>query len=587
MQKLNHKQSGIVLIVFTIILALAAIAYFIKISDPVALQAARDDKNAQFLAQAKQALISHSVSRALATERPGDMPRPDYFPANELPLLNYDGNSETGCVEVDALNLPITPLNLITTGNLRCLGRLPWRSIGLTIPNPSENDIAGSMPWYAVSANLVDPTCLAALNPNTLNLVNNPPPAPLDCSGLTLPYPWLTVIDSAGHILSSQVAAVIMLPGSILTGQSRPAAPLGGVTNYLDTVTVPAGCVGLCVPAGVYSNADFDNIFVIPPQVNAASTASDRLVYITMQELMTKVERRATQEAAVQLKRYYTNSNAVAANRFYPYAANLGDVNNACVNSNLAGFISVRPASANCTSVTSCSVSFPTTEVEFELTSGNYTSRTGSCSIAGDICTCEGVGSCNKSSVPASSFSCNAAGLCQSVGTNPNGFFTFNFIPKTPDVSVVSGNCAINALGRVICNDAGTFSSPPTNCTHANPGISTLATWFIDNNWQNFIYYRLSTSCTAVTSGCLAANLTVGARGGVHAVVIASGITLPSTEAQPAPLQARPSPIVTNYLDSLVNTDGGTPSDPANIIFDATSKMRANDYNDQPLIVAP
>jgi hypothetical protein len=581
------KQKGAALIIFAIFLVLMVIAYLIRMFDPVALQAARDDKNAQFLAQAKQTLISHSVSRAMAAERPGDMPRPDYFPVDEIPLLNYDGNSETGCVKVDSLNLPIIPLNLITTGNVRCLGRLPWRTVGLSIPNPSENDPTGSMPWYAVSANLVDPTCLELLNPNTLNIVNSPPPAPLDCSGTTLPYPWLTVIDSLGNILSNQVAAVIMSPGAILAGQSRPAAPLGGVANYLDTVTVPAGCVGLCVPAGTYSNADFDNIFVIPPPFIAGSAANDRLVYITIEELMTAVERRATQEAATQLLRYYTDSNVAAANRFYPYAANLSDVNNACVNSNLAGFISVRPASANCTSVTSCGVSFPMTEVEFELASGNYTSTTGSCSKAGDICTCKGVGSCNKSSVPASTFSCNAAGFCQSVGTNPDGFFTFNYIPKTPDVTVVSGACAINALGQVICNNVGTFSSPPTNCTHANPGISTLPTWFTDNNWQDFIYYAISNNCSAATPGCAFADLTVGTRGGVHAVVIASGITLPSTEAQPAPLQARPSPIVTNYLDSLVNTDGGTPSDPANTIFDATSKMKATDYNDQPLIVAP
>jgi hypothetical protein len=154
-------------------------------------------------------------------------------------------------------------------------------------------------------------------------------------------------------------------------------------------------------------------------------------------------------------------------------------------------------------------------------------------------------------------------------------------------MTVVSGACAGGA-GTVNCvGGSGAFASPPTSCTHANPSISTLPNWFTDNNWQDFIYYAISNNCSAASTGCGLADLTVGTRNNVHAVVISSGVALPSTEAQPAPPQARPSAIVTDYLDSLVNTDGGTPPDPTNIIFDATSKMRANDYNDQPLIVAP
>jgi hypothetical protein len=586
MQKLNQvikKQKGAALIIFAVITVLVAMAYLLKMFDPEALQSSRFDKNTDFLAQAKQSLLSHSVSRATAVERPGDMPRPDYFASSEAPNFNLDGDTDGGCLNSAAAN----GLPQINNGlNMRCLGRLPWRTLGLTLPNPSQNDSAGSMPWYAVSANLVDPTCLAVLNSNTLNLDNNPPPAPLDCSGLTLPYQWLTVIDSAGHILSDRVAAVIMLPGTILPGQSRPATPLGGVTNYLEPVTVPVGCIGDCVAAGVYSNADFDNIYVIPPPFTVGSTSNDRLVYITREELLRAVERRATQEAALQLKRYYSNSNAVAANRFYPYAANLGDVNNACVNSNLAGIIPVIPASANCTSITSCGVSFPMTEVEFELVSGSYTSRTGSCSRAANICTCSGVGSCSKSSAPASSFSCNAAGLCQSVGTNPDGLFTFNYTPKTPDVTVVSGACAINVIGQVTCNNVGTFSSPPTNCTHANPGISTLPNWFTENNWQEHIYYAISNNCSAASTGCGAADLSVGTRNNVQAVVIGLGRTLPTTEAKPAG-QSPPSGDSKDYLDSIVNTDGGSATDPTNTVFDATSKRQTTDYNDQPLIVAP
>lgn len=590
MKKLNQtntKQKGAALIIFAIILVLAALAYLIKMFDPVALQVTRDEKNAQFLAHAKQALISHSVSRAGAGERPGDMPMPDYFASTESPA-DYDGMADSGCI--DSLNtltgLPLIATSAIVSGvltpraNVRCLGRLPWITIGLSIPDATQNDIAGMMPWYAVSANLVDPTCAKLINPKLVNL----PYGGACLSDVALSHRWLTMRDSSGNVLSNQVAAVLMLPSGILFGQTRPTAPLEGVTNYLDSVTVPVGCAVPCVP-GNYSNGDFDNDYIIPPSSRAQGSASnDRVLYITILELMRALERRATQEAAVQLKRYYASSNAVAVNRFYPYAANLGDANNVCVNTNLAGQLPILPASANCTSATSCTTNFLMTTVDFTLTSGlSFTSSSGSCSSATGSCVCIGAGNCRRG---ARRFTCTAAGSCQNTGAGSVGTFSFTYTPKTPDVTVTSGACTGSA-GTVNCvGAAGTFSSPPTTCTHPNPGLATLQTWFTDNNWQDFVYYALSNNCSAATPGCTAADLTVGTRGGVHAVVIAPGITLPSTEAQPL-LQARPSAIVTDYLDSLVNTDGGTPSDPANIIFDATSKIKSNNYNDQPLIVAP
>jgi hypothetical protein len=572
MQKKIAKQEGIVLIIFAIILVLAAMAYFIKMFDPVALQAARDDKNAQFLAQAKQALISHSVSRAAAGERPGDMPRPDYFAATEVPF-DYDGTADTGCLDfTSATGLPL----ILSGANVRCLGRLPWRTIDLPIADSSLNDPAGNMPWYAVSANLVDPGCAKFINSNLVNL----PYAGYVCnSNVTTSYPWLTVRDSSGNILSNQVAAVLMLPSSILPGQTRPTSPLGGMTNYLDSVIVPVGCTAPCVP-GNYSNADFDNDFIMPPPANiAGSISNDRVVYVTLQELMRAVERRATQEAAVQLKRYYTNSSAVAANRFYPYAANLGDVNNACVNTNLAGFLPIS-AFANCTSASTCLTNLPITTANFSLTSGlSFTSNTGLCSRVAGACRCTGAGNCRRGTIRLTCTAVGNAFSCQSTGVGSGGTFRFTYTPKVPDVTATTGVCAGGA-GAVNClGGAGTFSSPFTSCVLANSSISTLPAWFTGNNWQEYIYYAISNNCSAASTGCAAANLIVGTQNNVHAALIAAGITLPTTEILAIP-QARPSAALTDYLDSTENTNGGT-------IFDATSKMKANNYNDQPLIVAP
>lgn len=571
--KANLKQGGFALIIFTLIITLSALAYFFRNLDVANLRFTRDADNQKILALARESIISHSIARFGVGERPGDMPRPDYI--IEAPSTNYDGNSDGGCLDSSSAN----GLPQVNSGvNMRCLGRLPWRTIGMSIPSGTQNDVNGSMPWYAASANLVDSTCLTVLNSNILNLVNNPPPAPLDCSGATLPYPWLTVRDSNGNVVSNRVAVVVIIPGTAIVGQSRPSLPLNGTTAYLDAITVPAGCAVPCVP-GTYSNADFDNSFILHDDKNI-TTINDKLIFITIEELIQAAERRAAQEAARQLNIYYTNSSAAAASRFFPYAAELGDPNNVCEQGNIEGFIPVQPAFASCTSTTACNLSFPMTEVQFELTSGSYTSGTGFCSSAANICTCTGVGSCNKSSAPTAVFSCNANGACQSTGTNPAGLFIFNYAPKLPDLTVVSGACAISAVGQVECSDIGTFSSPPTNCTHPRPGLANLPDWFLGNRWQDLIYYQFSSQCEFATPGCVGANLTVGGKPNVRSLVAAVGARLDATELVPNILQGRPSTNIDDYLDSVLNTDG-------DLVFDRDSKLLTNTYNDQILVVAP
>lgn len=575
--KTPNNQQGVVLIVLILIICLSALAYFLRTVNTASLRFNKETNNQQILALAKEAIISHSVSRVSAGERPGEMPRPDYFAATEVPF-DFNGASETGCTNAASVNG--LPLVSASTVNMRCLGRLPWRTIGMPIPNSTENDVIGNMPWYAVSANLVDPTCLAVLNSSILNLLNNPPPAPLDCSGLTLPYPWLTVHDSNGNVLSNRVAVVLIIPNANTAAQTRPVLPLNGVANYLDSVNVPAGCSAPCVP-GLYSNADFDNDFVVLDD-KSIGTANDYLTYITIDDLMRHVERRAAQEAARQLNNYYLVSSGVPANRYFPYAAALGDINNSCQEGRLTGFLPVTPASAACASATSCTVTFPMTEVSFELQllppSNNYTSSSALCSRAANICTCTGAGSCIKSTAPASTFSCNTNGLCQSVGSNPEGLFSFSYTPKVPDVTDTSGTCSIVALGQVDCSGAGTFSSPSTSCTHPRPGLSNIPDWFTENRWNELMYYAITASCSSLNPGCVGANLVVGNKNNVHALIMSTGRPLPATEVI-ALAQVRPSVNIQDYLDSADNV--------GELLYESSIKSDTAVYNDQSFIVAP
>lgn len=291
------KGSALMLMLIILGLATALLVSALK-SNP---QIERDKITADALAKAKDALIGYAVSRTASNPRPGDLRRPDVASSSETPP-NYDGTSDGGCMDVS------TPGGLPLIGsseNMRCLGRLPWVELGISYGDTPENDPAGLMPWYAISANLIDPTCLAILNSDTVTL-----PAPtvtnntytLSCaSSSQLPHPWLTIRDEKGNVISNRVAAVIIIPGPPLAGQTRPASPnLAGPAAYLDSITV----------SGItYSNADLDNDFI---QASPSGTFNDKLLFITIDELIAAVEKRVAAEAGNALKTFYDTCG------FYP-----------------------------------------------------------------------------------------------------------------------------------------------------------------------------------------------------------------------------------------------------------------------------
>lgn len=301
------KAQGSALMVMLIILGLAvALLVSALRSNP---QIERDKITADALARAKDALIGYAVSPTGASQRPADLRRPDFASTSETPP-NYDGTSDGGCMDASTPN----GLPLVSGGeNMRCLGRLPWVDLGISYGDTPENDPTGIMPWYAVSANLVDPVCLAILNSDSATL-----PQPLlnadtthsysapTCAAFPnlpaqLPHPWLTVRDEKGNIISNRVAAVIITPGPPLAGQARPASPnLAGPAAYLDSITVSGT---------TYSNANLDNDFI---QASPSNTFNDKLLFITIDELIAAVEKRVTAEAGNALKTFYNTCG------FYP-----------------------------------------------------------------------------------------------------------------------------------------------------------------------------------------------------------------------------------------------------------------------------
>jgi hypothetical protein len=551
---LKSGQKGVVLILMMFILGLGTTAYILKSLNTSNLQSEKNDKTYRALKEAKTALISWSAAHPFW---PGIMPFPD---RKETSNPNYDGKSD--CV-TNGLNVGHLLGKLPLSGDAPCI--TPQQGLSVELIDSESERL-----WYATSINLIrtnGASSTPVINPGMAN-------TPL--------HPWLKVLDRNGNLISDRVAVVIIAPGAPLAGQNRSSsAP--NPSEYLDSFKIGAN---------VYSNADYDsfdedfimgedsrNLSSIDTSLAKPYSFNDKLIYITIDELMGALENRALQEARQQLKNYYLASNTLPDNRFYPYAAKLGETGNMCHESELSGFLPIQPPSASCTSNQTCSLSFSTTQVMFTSDSPiAYSSSSGSCSDLGSTCSCKGAGSCSTVTPPAKAFTCTGNGLCTSSGASPGGNFTFTYTPKNPDVTDVTGACA-GSNGSVNCTGAGDFSSPRSSCSHASPGLASFPRWFTVGLWQHYIYYAIASDCTSDVSGCKATGLKVGARSNVDAVLIATGSALTKTPAKLTE-QVRPSNNVVDYLDSIENTNN-------DIVYDGTGTPRTSTYNDQVIIVTP
>lgn len=558
--KPSPRQHGLTLIVLVFLIGLATTAYLINALNSTTVPIERDKKSYETLSSAKNVLIGYLLDRVSGGERPGDMPYPDRLlsPAESPP--NYDGNTDS-CV--------ITGGG--TTVRWNCLGRFPWASLGLSLESPSENDPEGRMPWYAVSANMLD-VCLKEFNPSILNY-SWPAAYPASCPGTpvsgVLPHPWLTVRDKYGNIISNRVAAVLIIPGPAIGGQARPASPnLADASQYLDSVTISNTCTTTvtCVP-GTYSNADLDSDFIMADDsryyfscntifhgadCQTAYNFNDRLVYITIDDIMKEVVKRAAGEAKSLLTSYKSK------NTIFPYAAALGTTGSYdSAATTYEGMLPIDTTdTCSCSSNIDCTCSFgPISSLSFTKGgTSNFSSKSNNCSFSSKTCTCTGQGSC---STTTRTFSCSPAGNCSYSGST-TGSFKFT-PPSYADIYSTSAGCSISS-SNAVCTSSGSF----------NIGLKE-PTWFKNNLWQEYLYYRWSAS----------SNLQVGTTTGVSALVVGAGRPITATPfAVKGLAQTRPSSNLNDYLDSAENTDG-------DLVYDATNTSTSNSYNDQTFIVAP
>ena len=551
MKTSSFRQKGATLILAAFIIALAATVYVLKIYDPDKLRLEQDKKTYLALNNAKQALIAWSVGHSYT---PGQMPWPD----RHLDPGIYDGSSDcvTTTFQYSYLlgELPTLP------DTSPCLDPNTGLNIyaGLSTYSGIGNDFRdgqGNRLWYAVSRNLVrdhETSTNPIINPS---IINSPT------------YPWLQVLNRNGLLISSQVAAVIISPGAALSGQNRSGA--ADASQFLDRFQIGAAVYnnrGYATPDEDFIVGD-DNRNVSPNDLTFVQPYSfnDKLVYITIDELMAALEKRVGEEVRSNLKSY-----AKIHAGDYPFAAALGGVGSTrkyrCVNNNLLGSLPVdNPLdtctySSNATSVNSACNFQDITRVEFrKSTSGNFTTASANCTTSGTTCRCTGAGSCAAGAVV---FSCSAAGGCSA-----NEAGRIRFIGASLDSSN-SPICSVGALTTtcpqsrtITCNNTSPTVTLGYSCTES---ISTLPAWFAANRWQDSVLYELKRAMDPLT-------ITVGNKS-TRSAIITAGAAIPP--------QIRSSCNVNDYLDGAVNVS-------ADSVYEPTSRTRSNNYNDQTFVVEP
>ena len=224
------RQRGAALLIFSIIIVMAALAYLVSSLAPDLSEASRERKTQEALAQAREALIGHALKyrESFPDRMYGYLPLPD---------LGNSQNNNAGCPEegCDAANFSGNALYKTV------IGRLPWRTLGIE----PLRDSNGECLWYAVSGSHQRIQRVSPMNWDTLSHLD------------------VLVADNSATLVSAltnahdRPAVIIFSPGPPLSGQNRStsasdnvavcggnydvknyldpdvATALGGVTNYL------------------------------------------------------------------------------------------------------------------------------------------------------------------------------------------------------------------------------------------------------------------------------------------------------------------------------------------------------------------
>jgi hypothetical protein len=264
---LPSRHSGAALLVVLLILILGGLGWFLQQANAQAIKSERAQTTAQALAEAKEALLGYAVhypeSNSISPEeasqkktpvkpRPREGFVPGHLPCPDTNSSLYEGLEAGNC----------------GSRGVSALGHFPWRSLGVPPPRDGE----GECLWYAVSGNHKTNPKADLLNPDSDAL--------------------LTIVTADGTVLAEQVVAVLFSPGATLPGQQRQynngeCRKNYDASQFLDTLNGVNNASLNTTPEGV-------SRFII---ADASATFNDRLLWITRDELFTRVEARMPSDA--------------------------------------------------------------------------------------------------------------------------------------------------------------------------------------------------------------------------------------------------------------------------------------------------
>lgn len=534
------KQNGAALLIMMLVLMLTASTFMMARFDSRNIEIERDKKTAAALAEAKQALIALAVNR---NDLPGLMPYPDRNNDG-----NYDGKSDCFATNVKfSTRFSLGQLPLFEN-DPNCINNK------ITLRNGIEIDLRdgnGDRLWYEVSENLLydyskskNETPPLIINPN---IIKSPP------------QPWLIVRDRNGNIISDRVAVVIISPQSPLSHQKR----LGGISDpdqYLDKIVMADGTPyrnyeyridginnkqSFIVGENSRNVGKFDSTY--KNRIEEPYHFNDKLVYITIDELMEALEYRVLKTAKKSIL-------DLSKNKKLPDAGSLfSNEIPSCIAGNKIGRLPINSDETKCIceNPKKCSCDFSGLQyIKIVRKTGQFSQiNSGLCNVENEkTCKCFGEGNCKSSSGFTNQVVCNSDGVCSTGLNNVEFIFfakeSFSVDPKP------SGQCKISQSNNamVICNGHGNFNIKTCGLTIDVPD------WFLENKWHEFILYDSRNNL-----------MTLGGKT-FNGMLISAG--------QPLKFQKRPSSNIKDYLDTLINSD-------LDLIYEKSNRARSEVYNDQ------
>ncbi len=249
------QHEGYAVILSLLLLALGGSALLVSSVESAQRGVERDRITERALAQAKAALIGYA---ARDENRPGSLPCPD-------PKAVPDGTP---------MDPPGLPYNCTSASATR-IGRLPWRTLGL----PELRDGSGELLWYVVSNN-TRATNTTGLNSDTA--------ADVDGDSESDTHGDIELRSASDAVIASNVVALVIAPGRIQAGQTRPgAAP----AQYLELQTTSPTAVDddpgpFVKNVYQYRRLDASNDIVLPISHADLFTVVDQAVFARMRKTL-------------------------------------------------------------------------------------------------------------------------------------------------------------------------------------------------------------------------------------------------------------------------------------------------------------